>query len=149
MIAKKYCILVIIIFLTLCLFSCGCGIRQKQIIGVVLPITNGHYVHGRAVGDWMPTEEQLRKAQPIILDYIKQSDERIFHRLNKYRCQYFGIRVNCHKRIYCNFFWLTVDTKKYWQTKQVFVLGGGSRYFQLEYDIETEKCLNFLINMPY
>ncbi len=123
--------------------------NKEYIAGVILPTSNGHYVpyssDGKATSGWTPTEKQIIKAQLIILKYIEKSNKVIYNNINKYRCQYFGIIVNGKKRIYCNFFWLTAFRKN-WQTKPVIVDDGGNHYFQLEYDVETEKCLNFLTN---
>ena len=122
--------------------------NMKHISGSILSTTNGHYVpyssDGKTTG-WTPTTEQIKKAQPVILNFIKKSNKEIYNNINKYRCQYFGIIVNGKKRIYCNVFRLTKFHKN-WKTKPVIVDDGGNHYFQLEYDVVTGKCLNFSIN---
>ncbi len=127
----------------------GCGTKQEPITGVILPTSSGHYLpdsnDGRPARGWKPSKAVIKRAQPVILEYIKDSDQEIFENLDHYRCQYFGIIVDGKKRIYCNFFWFTEDRRN-WRTKPVVVLDGGNWYFQLEYDVETAKCLNFAVN---
>ena len=133
----------IIILIAALMFLSGCGKSQPRIIGAILPATGKMEL---TQADWTPSEEQISKAEPDILKYIEQSNPRIFQNLNKYRCQYWGITVEGRKRIYCNFFRLTWDERFSWRTEPVIVFDGGDSYFQLEYDIETEKCLNFMVN---
>ena len=127
----------------------GCSTEQEQVTGVILPTSRGHYLpdsnDGRPTGGWKPSKAVIKRAQPVILEYIKDSDKEIFENLDQYRCQYFGIIINGKKRIYCNCFWFTEDRRN-WRTKPVVVLDGGNWYFQLEYDVETAKCLNFTVN---
>ena len=139
-----------IIAITLILLTVvGCSTKQEQITGVILPTSSGHYlpdsIDGRPTEGWKPSKAEIKRAQPVILEYIKDSDQEIYKDLDYYRCQYFGIIVNGKKRIYCNFFWLA-ENRRNWRTKPVVVLDGGNWYFQLEYDVETDKCLNFTVN---
>jgi len=128
------------------IFLCGCDSPQDEITGVILPITNEHIASWLAdTKGWMPTKAIIKKAEPVILTYIKDSDEEIFNKLDSYRCQYVGIINEGKKRIYCNFFWLT-DEEKDWHTNPVFVVDGGNWYFQIEYDVDTEKCLSISVN---
>lgn len=141
----KHIISITLIMLT----TVGCATNQKQITGVVLPTSAGHYLplsnDGIPSGGWKPSEAIIKKAQPVILEYIKNSDEKIFKNLDQYRCQYFGIIINGKRRIYCNFFWLP-EYGENWRSNPVIVDDGGNWYFQLEYDIETGNCLNFSVN---
>jgi hypothetical protein len=127
----------------------GCGTEQEQITGAVLPTSSLPYLphssDGRPTGGWKPSKAVIKRAQPAILEYIKDSDQEIYENLDQYRCQYFGIIVDGKKRIYCNFFWFT-DRRRDWRKKPVVVLDGGNWYFQLEYDVETGRCLNFMVN---
>ena len=127
----------------------GCGTMQgEQITGVVLPTSSLPYLphssEGRPTGSWKPSKAMIKRAQPTIVEYIKESDQEISENLDQYRCQYFGIIVDGKKRIYCNFFWLA-DHRQDWRTKPVVVLDGGNWYFQLEYDVETGRCLNWVL----
>jgi hypothetical protein len=127
----------------------GCSTKQEPITGAILPTSRGRYlpdsIDGRPTGGWKPSKAVIKRAQPVILEYIKDSDSEIYESLGQYRCQYFGIIVNGKKRIYCSFFRLTED-KRDWRTRPIVVDGGGNWYFQLEYDVETARCLNFAVN---
>jgi hypothetical protein len=126
----KHIIAITLIVLTVV----GCSTKQEQITGVILPTSKGHYLpysnDGKPTGGWKLSKAMIKKAQPVILEYIKDSDKEIFENLDQYRCQYFGIIINGKKRIYCNFFWLTED-KKDWRTNPIVVDDGGNWYFQL------------------
>ena len=139
-----------ILAITLILMVCvGWDAGGELINGAVLPTSGNHYVpysiDGRPTGGWRPSRATIEKAEPVILEYIKDSDQEIFEHLDQYRCQYFGIIVDGRKRIYCNFFWYT-ENKKDWRTRPIVVMDGGNWYFQLEYDVETDRCLNFAVN---
>ncbi len=129
--------------------SAGLNYPQTQITGAILPTSEGHYlpysINGRPTAGWKLTEESIRKAEPVILAFLKNAEKNIYQIIEQYRCQYFGIIVNGKKRIYCNFFRIEKYEEK-WRTKPLIVVDGGSNFFQLEYDIETDKCLNFTIN---
>ena len=99
-------------FTLVLIFFCGCDSPQNEITGVILPITNEHIASWLAdTKGWMPTKAIIKKAEPLILTYIKNSDE-----------------------------------EKDWHTNPVFVEDGGNWYFQIEYDVDTEKCLSISVN---
>jgi hypothetical protein len=137
----------IIIIILVALLTVGCVVNQNKITGVIF--SNNIYlpysVDGKPDGGWQPSEDIVKQAEPVILQYIEKSNKKNFGKPNKYRCQYFGVIIKGEKRIYCNFFWLT-EYKKDWETNPVIVKDGGDRYFQLEYDVQTGKCLNFSVN---
>ena len=139
-----------IIAIAIIIFSLiGCGKNPNQIIGTIINISDDAYlpysIEGKPSGIWHPSEEIIKKANPVIFQYINDSSKEIFRNIDLYRCQYFGIIIKGKKRLYCNFFRLTAYEKD-WRTNPVVVFDGGNCYFQLEYDIETGKCLNFSIN---
>ncbi len=137
----------IVVFLLL--FVCGCALNQTEIVGRVLPHADAgdipYSLDGKTEGFWVPTGEILSRAEPAILRYIEEQDGKIFANIDRYRCQYVGIVVQGKKRVYCNFFWPTEDEAD-WKENFVFVLDGGDMYFQLEYDVDSSKCLNFSVN---
>ena len=127
----------------------GCATtKQKFIIGAILHVSKDdipYSLDGKPQKTWTPTEELIQQIEPDILKYIQISNKEIFENINKYRCQYFGIIVKGKKRIYCNFFYLTKDEQD-WKINPVIVYDGGNWYFQLEYDVESKRCLNFEVN---
>jgi len=130
----------------------GCSaesISTSGIEGRIFPASQANFV-GDATGRkgltyWTPSESDVAGAFPRIQAFLKSEAPSIAARLTQYRCQYFGIIVEGKKRIYCNFFHRDGGNPD-WQSEPLFVLDGGDWYFQLEYDLESEKCLDLRIN---
>jgi len=130
----------------------GCSassISTGGVEGVIFPASQANSV-GVATGRkgltyWTPSELDVAGAFPKIQAFLKSEAPSIAARLTQYRCQYFGIVVGGKKRIYCNFFRRDGGIAN-WKSEPLFVLDGGEWYFQLEYDLESEKCLDLRIN---
>jgi hypothetical protein len=121
----------------------GCSMeKHTKIQSVILPASQIDWVSQEG---WTPTQKEIDAAGPAIIDFIKIKNEKIYSNLDKYRCQYFGIYKDKRKRIYCNFFYFTDNTKN-WKSNAVIVFDGGDAYFHLEYDMENKECLNFRVN---
>jgi hypothetical protein len=121
--------------------------NNVRVIGIILPVKDKHDVllnDGKPEEVWQPSEAAVKKAEPEILEFIKKNNPGIFKNIAKYRCQYIGITVKGKKRIYCNFF--RYDDQAGWKKSMIIVDDGGDNYFQLEYDLDTEKCLNWKVN---
>ena len=116
--------------------------KNIRIQGIVLSTNQIPWISKEG---WEPTQEDIDIAEPIIVDFIKIKNKKIFSNLGRYKCQYFGIFKDNKKRIYCNFFYFTEDIKD-WKSKPIEVDDGGDCYFQLEYDVENKECLNFRVN---
>jgi hypothetical protein len=75
----------------------------------------------------------------------------VYKSLKKYRGQFVGFVVDGKKRIFCNYFnndaiaIFHIDPS----AKFVVVSDGGFNFWQVEYDVETEKCRNLAINGPW
>ena len=119
--------------------------------GVIFPASKADFVAyntGRKVMQyWTPAETDIAEATPHIRAFLITQSPSIASRLPTYRCQYFGVIIDGKRRIYCNFFpvddaWPDWD----WQTDPLSVDDGGDSYFQVEYEIETKRCLNFMVN---
>lgn len=122
---------------------------MEDIKGVILPTSEGQYlpysIDGKPSKGWMISQDIVDNAQPIILQYIKIKDKEIYININRYRCQYFGIKINGKKRIYCNFIWHQ-NYNMDWHTNPIIVKDGGKHYFQIEYDVDSNTCIKFSIN---
>lgn len=116
---------------------------------------------------WIPTEKDTEKALDVIVNflkkpenynwseivddhrdknYIRESINRIYNNLSKYRVQFLGVIVDDKKIIYCNFFPNREGDFTYWKEDLVVVMDGGFWFWQVEYDVKTEKCVNLQIN---
>ncbi len=111
---------------------------------------------------WQPNEEQVKIAMEEIKKFLRNiennsdngyfivSAEKILNEFPQYRVQFQGNIKNGKKVIYCNFFHTEESGNEYydsrWQENLIGVLDGGYWYWQIEYDIETGKCINFRVN---
>jgi hypothetical protein len=99
---------------------------------------------------WTPKLEQVRALEKLLPQYVRTTipkNRGPIGTISKYKRQYFGITKNRKKQIYVNAFceqyW---SQKNDWQSKFVFVLGGGNCYFQILFDPTTNEFTNFVIN---
>ncbi len=102
-----------------------------------------------AESHWLPSESIVKKAEPVVIEYIKQKDPNILRKLPEYRCQYMGIIKKGKKLLFCNFLLYRGEKDlftKDWKNRIVWVLDGGECFFQIEYDIELKKCISFSVN---
>ncbi len=112
--------------------------------------------------EWQPNEEQVKIAMEEIKKFLRNiennsdngyfivSAEKILNEFPQYRVQFQGNIKNGKKVIYCNFFHIQESGNEYydsrWQENLIEVFDGGYWYWQIEYDIETGKCINFSVN---
>jgi len=127
----------------------GPSISTGGVEGVIFPASQANFVGdatgGKGLTFWTPSKSDVAGAFPKIQVFLESEAPSIAARLAQYRCQYFGIIVEGKKRIYCNFFRRDGGIAN-WKSEPLFVLDGGEWYFQLEYDLESEKCLDLRIN---
>ena len=110
---------------------------------------------------WKPTEDDTKKALSAIIKFLKnpkkesirgpqnhafqqRESKNIHNNFSNFNVQFVGIISNGKRRIYCNFFPSREEDN--WKKHLVIMLDGGFWYWQIEYDIETGKCLNFVSN---
>ncbi|MFH1061497.1 MAG: hypothetical protein V1747_01255 [Candidatus Omnitrophota bacterium] len=140
---KKPALLLIMLFCTASIcFSAGNIASENQVI---------------MESDWIPTEAQTEAALIHTLNfltnikantenqYLIDSAEEILNEITEYRVQFKGILKQGRTIIYCNFFHIS-DRDLDWQEVFVTGLDGGYLYWQIEYDLESEQCINFSVN---
>ena len=95
---------------------------------------------------WTPTKGQIAELERLIESFIKShpaEDGRTVN-LSEYGRQYYGVTRDGKKAIYLNAFCSpTILGEKKWKKEMVFVLDGGSCFFQVFYD-PTEKAFSGL-----
>ena len=82
----------------------------------------------------------------VLQDHIKSEINTILGQFSEYKVQFVGVIVDGKRRVYCNFFPSREEYFKDWDTEVISVDDGGSWFWQIEYDIETNKCFNFMGN---
>ncbi len=108
---------------------------------------------------WTPGKTDITKTEEAVTKYIsnassdttineyrRKSALTIQKNLKEYGCQYIGIIVGGQKYVFCNFFRKSSDHEKYWKRGFIFVLDGGSAYWQIECVLEKNQCINFRVN---
>ncbi len=105
---------------------------------------------------WEPSINDVSRAEKCIRqhlvsvqqdpnDYQKEHAAFILENLGEYRRQYVGIVVDGEKRIWCNAFFFD-DSFPDWERDPVYVLDGGNQFWQIEYDLLKDKCVNFYVH---
>jgi hypothetical protein len=111
-----------------------------------------------STGFWEPSIADISRAEECISRYIVavhddprldayQREDAAFmlENLGDYRRQYVGIVVDGERRIWCNSF-LSDDSFPDWERVPVDVDGGGKHFWQIEYDLLKDECLNFYVH---
>lgn len=107
-----------------------------------------------------PTKEEVFKAENALklkLKYINnplinQSSSTIIHKnLKKYKRQYFGyINDKGEKILYINSLWSKSIKEHHWHwlNEIIMVSDGGSHYWNIEFNLETDELINLSVNGP-
>ena len=103
-----------------------------------------------------PTKEEIIKAENTLKYKLKllnnplmnQSRSPIIHKnLKKYKRQYFGyINAKGEKILYINSLWSKSNRENYWLQQMMMVSDGGSYYWNIEYNLETDELENLKVN---
>lgn len=109
------------------------------------------FAGGAELEYWMPTEENilaLEEGLPAFLesnaDYFYTPDAPVWERLDEYNRQYIGLVLDGKQTIYANYFCHSTGVD--WKQDFVFVMDGGSCYFQFQYDPNTGEFHNLQVN---
>jgi hypothetical protein len=107
---------------------------------------------------WEPSTDDISRAEkctrqflvsvhrdPKLDAYQKENVAFILENLEKYRRQYVGIVVDGEKRIWCNSF-LSEDSFPEWKRVPVDVDGGGRSFWQIEYILLKDECIDFHVH---
>lgn len=107
---------------------------------------------------WEPSVEDISRAEECIRQFLGsvQNDPRfdtsqkedaafILEYLEKYRRQYVGIVVDGDKRIWTNSFY-SEDSFPDWERVPVDVDGGGNHFWQIEYILPKDECVDFYVH---
>lgn len=103
-----------------------------------------------------PTKEEIIKAENALKYKLKEANRNlenqynspIIHRnLKKYKRQYFGfINDKGEKILYINSLWKKNEEETKWLQRIIMVSDGGSHYWNIEYNLETDELINLSVN---
>jgi hypothetical protein len=101
---------------------------------------------------WEPSSGDIAKAENCIRQFLVSAQDAyqqesvafILENLEKYRRQYVGIVVDGEQRIWCNLFFS--DSFPNWQRVPVDVDDGGRHFWQIEYILTKDECINFYLH---
>jgi hypothetical protein len=83
-------------------------------------------------------------------EYQLREIRKIVDHFGNYRRQYMGIVVSGSRRILCNFFMKEPETSPFigdrWRCDWVVVDDGGFWYWQIQFDVEADTCIEFRSN---
>ena len=147
-------LIILFVFPTYCLSEPSIPIKNQVVLD-----KGSDYLPYKKI--WKPSVDDTQKALTAIYNFLKSPEKEaiwrsgnyefsereiknIYDNISKYNVQFVGIISKGKKRIYCNFFPNEIDD--YWKKDLVFVFDGGFWFWQIEYDLETGKCLNFQSN---
>jgi hypothetical protein len=114
-------------------------------------------------GDWKPTKEGTDKALMAVAVYMEDmwfknamspaekyqvdSAKIITGQMFRYCVQFVGKTIHGRKVVYCNFLlFRNLDEYPDWKRSEIQVKDGGTDFWQIYYDPETEKCSDLQIN---
>ena len=137
-------------------------VETPEYTGVIFSETRapewGFWFDPASTGFWEPSVDDVTRAEkrirqflvaaqddPDLHFYLKANAPIILEKLEEYRRQYVGIIVDGEKRIWCNFF-LHVHEFPDWKRDPVFVLDGGNAFWDIEYVLDKDECINFKVH---
>ncbi len=107
--------------------------------------------NGESTDYWTPTESDVLAIENQVVSFLQENSDAfrlqespVWERLNKYNRQYLGIILGEKKIIYANFFCNSFESN--WHKEFVFVLDGGSCFFQFKYDVNTGEFFDLQVN---
>jgi hypothetical protein len=104
-----------------------------------------------SIDDVSSAEECIRRFLVSVQDdpkayaFQKENAPYILENLEEYRRQYVGIVVDGEKRIWINSFF-SDDSYPDWTRSPVYVLDGGNHFWQIEYILLKDECINFYVH---
>lgn len=107
--------------------------------------------NGESTGYWTPTEKDVLVVENEVGFFLQENSDAfrlqespVWERLDEYNRQYLGIILGEKKIIYANFFCSQIDFD--WRKDFVFVMDGGSCFFQFKYDVDTGEFFDLQVN---
>lgn len=127
--------------------------KTKQFEVAIFPESSYEIMQGKR---FTPTKEEIFEAEKALKSKLKEANRNlenqynspIIHRnLKKYKRQYFGyIKGNGEKVLYINSLWKKNEEETKWLQQIIMVSDGGSYYWNIEYNLNTDELINLSVN---
>lgn len=129
--------------------------KTKQFEVAIFPESSYEIMPGKR---FTPTKEEIFEAEKALKSKLKEANRNlenqynspIIHRnLKKYKRQYFGfINDKGEKILYINSLWSKSikEHNWHWLNEIIWISDGGSHYWNIEYNLETEELMNLSVN---
>ena len=127
--------------------------KTKQFEVAIFPESSYEIMPGKR---FTPTKEEIFEAEKALKSKLKEANRNlenqynspIIHRnLKKYKRQYFGvINDKGEKILYINSLWKKNEEETKWLQQIIMVSDGGSHYWKIEYNLETDELINLSVN---
>lgn len=127
--------------------------KTKQFEVAIFPESSYEIMQGKR---FTPTKEEIFEAEKALKSKLKEANRNlenqynspIIHRnLKKYKRQYFGyINGNGEKVLYINSLWKKNEEETKWLQQIIMVSDGGSYYWNIEYNLNTDELINLSVN---
>ncbi len=129
--------------------------KTKQFEVAIFPESSYEIMPGKR---FTPTKEEIFEAEKALKSKLKEANRNlenqynspIIHRnLKKYKRQYFGfINDKGEKILYINSLWKKNEEETKWLQQIIMVSDGGSHYWNIEFNLETDELINLSVNGP-
>jgi hypothetical protein len=127
--------------------------KTKQFEVAIFPESSDEIMPGKR---FTPTKEEIINAENALKSKLKEVNRNfenqynlpIIHRnLKKYKRQYFGfINDKGEKILYINSLWKKNEEENKWLQQIIMVSDGGSHYWNIEYNLNTDELMNLSVN---
>ena len=127
--------------------------KTKQFEVAIFPESSYEIMPGKR---FTPTKEEIFEAEKALKSKLKEANRNlenqynspIIHRnLKKYKRQYFGfINDKGEKILYINSLWKKNEEETKWLQQIIMVSDGGSYYWNIEYNLNTDELINLSVN---
>ena len=158
---KQSLLLLVLFFLSVKVFcqSTNQIVEGKNYKGVIFDEGNKLRLQD-TVSRWTPSKLEIEELEKQLLYFMHKQSKKtiinqvgncpiIYKNLNKYIRQYAGYFSPKHEKIiYVNCFWYDEDDNfsKGWENRLIQVFDGCSYYWQIHYNLKTQKFIGFSIN---
>lgn len=130
-------------------------VKTSSFEGVIFSKTNAQQVGvilgSQVEGYWKPSRGDVTALEQGLPAYLKtinvplfSQEPPIWERLSEYKGQYFGILENGKRVVYANYFCSApLDS---WMEEVLLVLDGGDCYFQIKFEVDTNRFYDLQVN---